>query len=423
MAVLETPMNRAAAALCCVALVFTAAAALSVQAQDAGSNGRPPMQQTITFDDLAPRGMVLQQCWDAIGMDRQERVYIGFTGRRRDGREDFAVFRYEPSTGDRRLLGTFMDVSEAAGNLQLGEQIPKGHTHLVEAQGRIYMASQGFHDLKGSIDALPTYRGAHLYAYDLATGRMEEVSRSLPGGVLTKHTGIIALAAVPGHPLLAGLAHPTSDIVLFDTAQGRVQRTLPGIAWHLSNPLSREIVATRHGKIFTYRGTEDPVQRAERHRIWAYDLETGANGPTPYSATGGFWNGQARSRDGETIYLSTVNGELYRLDTGSDAITPLGHFLPKAEYDAGERIDQLYGITLSIDEKKIYGLPRRHRSKEANLYAYDIASGTVALVGALTPAIYAGSDVRDSRGDIYMARFGDADHWEGKAGLSIIRAP
>jgi len=186
-------MNCAAAAFCAAALTVTAVAALSVRAENARAGQRLPIEQTITFDDLAPHGMVLEQCWDAIGMDRQGRVYIGFTGKRPDGREDFAVFRYEPSTGNRRLLGTFMDVSQAAGNLRPNEQIPKGHTHFVEAQGKIYMASQNFHDLKGPIDSLPAYRGAHLYAYDTATDRLEEVSRSLPGGVLAEHTGVIAL--------------------------------------------------------------------------------------------------------------------------------------------------------------------------------------------------------------------------------------
>jgi hypothetical protein len=198
---------------------------------------------------------------------------------------------------------------------------------------------------------------------------------------------------------------------------------VPGIPWALGNPLSREIVATRQGRIFTYRGTEDPAQRAESHPIWVYDLGTGINKPTRYSTTGGFWNGQARTRDGETIYLSTVNGELYRLDTGSGAVSSLGHFLPGAEVDAGERIDQLYGIVLSADEKKIYGVPRRHRSKDSNLYAYDIATGAVTKAGSLETAVYAGSDVRDARGNIYMGRFGDADHWDGKAGLAIIHAP
>jgi outer membrane protein assembly factor BamB len=407
---------KAAAALI-VALTIAVAGTAIVRAQ---TTERPVMQQTITFDDLAPRGMVLQQCWNALGMDRQGRIYIGFTGRRRDGREDFAVFRYDPASGERRFLGTFMDVSAAAGNLAAGEEIPKGHTRLLELQGKIYMGSQGFHDFKKEIDSLPSYRGAHLYAYDLAGGTMEDVSRSLPGGVLTRHAGIVALAAVPGRELLAGLVHPSSDIVLFDYVQNRVQKVVRGIPWRLGNPLSREIVATKRGRIFTYRGTEDPAERARSHSIWAYDLETDANRPTPYRATGGFWNGQAASRDGETIYLSTVNGELYKLDVATDAITHLGHFLPRSEYDSGERIGQLYGITLSADEKTIYGVPRRSRAKDSQLYAYDIATGRVSLVGRLERAIYTGSQVRDSRGNIYLARFGDGDSWQGKAGLTVI---
>jgi len=47
----------------------------------------------------------------------------------------------------------------------------------------------------------------------------------------------------------------------------------------------------------------------------------------------------------------------------------------------------------------------------------------VTRVDRLEAAVYAGSDVRDSRGTLYMGRFGDTDHWEGKAGLAIIHAP
>lgn len=380
-------------------------------------------QRSIAFDDLAPAGLRLEQCWDAIGMDSRERVYIGFTSKRADGREDFAVFRYDPATGERRFLGTFMDVSQAAGNLAPGEEIPKGHTHMVEIGGRMYMASQGFHDLKGPIDTLPRYRGSHLYAYDPARETLEEVSRALPGGVVTEHQGLIALAHAPGSDLLVGLAHPSSDIVLFDTARERVQRIVAGIPWRLGNPLSREIVATKAGRIYTYRGTEEPAQRGEAHHIWAYDLATKAMSETAYTATAGFWNGQTSTRDGATIWLSTVNGELYRLDVASGAFTHLGTFLPSDEVAAGEQVDQLYGITLSADERRIYGIPRRHRARGSNLYAYEIASGAVTPVGAVEPAVYAGSDVRDSRGDIYVARFGDGGaSWEGRARLAILRS-
>jgi hypothetical protein len=381
------------------------------------------MQKSIGFDDITPPGLVLEQCWNAMGMDHQGRIYVGFTSRRPDGREDFAVFRYDPATGDRRFLGTFMDASKAAGNLLPTEEIPKGHTRMLELDGKMYMGSQGFHDFKGSIDALPTYRGSHLYAYDIAGATLEDLSRSLPGGVVTAQQGIIALSPVPGYHLLAGLAHPSSDIVLFDYAQNRVEKIIPGIPWQLGNPLSREIVATKKGKIYTYRGTEEPEQRDEVHTVWRYDLKSGASGPTRYTMTGGFWNGQTGTRDGETIYLSTVDGELYRLDVASEVFTHLGHLLPEGEYASGERIDFLYGITLSGDETKIYAVPRRHGSPDSNLYAYTIATGTVDLVAKLEPAIYTGSHIRDSRGNIYFARFGDRESWQGKARIAVLHPP
>lgn len=383
--------------------------AFATAAQEAG------LQQTVTFDDLAPAGMVLEQCWNATGMDASGKVYIGFTSRRGDGREDFALFRYDPASGERRLLGTFMEASAAVGNLADGEEIPKGHTRLVERDGKIYMGSQGFHDFKDRLDGLDRYRGSHLYAYDIASGVLQDLSRGLPGGVVTRHTGIIALAAVPGEHLLAGLEHPTSNIVLFDPAGGRVRATVPGIPWKLGNPLSREIVATKYGAIYTYRGTEDPAERDQSHKVWVYDVRTGAQRPTANVVTGGFWNGQAATRNGETIYLSTVNGELNRLATASGAMTYLGPFLPAAEVAAGERIDQLYGITLSADERRIYAAPRRHRARDSMLYAHEVATGTVSTVGTLERAIYSGSQVRDAQGRLFMARFGNGDDEIGRA--------
>jgi hypothetical protein len=293
---------------------------------DPVSNPRMVIERTIAFDDLPPAGLTLKQCWNTMGMDSRQRVYIGFTSRRPDARQDFAVFRYDPSTGERRFLGTFMDASQAAGNLQPGEEIPKGHTRMPEIDGKMYMGSQGFHDLKAAIDTLPNYRGSHLYAYDPSREELEDVSCSLRGGVVTEHQGIIALSHAPGADLLVGLAHPSSDIVLFDYMHRRVQRIVPGIAWQLGNPLSRKVVVTKKDKIYTYRGTEDPAQRDEAHRIWRYDLKTNASTETAYTATGGFWNGQTSTRGGEVIYLATVNGELYKLDVGTEIFTHLGHF-------------------------------------------------------------------------------------------------
>ena len=72
--------------------------------------------QTVTFDDLKPAGVTLKQCWCGMGMDGRERIYIGWTSDLPDGREDFLVFSYDPDTGERKYLGSFIDASTAAGN-------------------------------------------------------------------------------------------------------------------------------------------------------------------------------------------------------------------------------------------------------------------------------------------------------------------
>jgi hypothetical protein len=40
--------------------------------------------EAILFDDLAPPGFTLKQSWNALGMESNERVYIGFTSIRPD---------------------------------------------------------------------------------------------------------------------------------------------------------------------------------------------------------------------------------------------------------------------------------------------------------------------------------------------------
>jgi len=65
-----------------------------------------------------------------------------------------------------------------------------------------------------------------------------------------------------GHPLaqqlaqehlLVGLAHPSSDIVLYDYQANKLVKIVPGIPWKLGNPLSREIIVAPSGNIYIYR--------------------------------------------------------------------------------------------------------------------------------------------------------------------------
>lgn len=384
----------------------------------------------VSFDDLAPAGMNMQQCWNGLGMDDQGRLYIGFTSVRSDRREDFAVFRYDPKTGERLFLGTYLDIVATSGNSQPGEGIPKGHTAMIFADGKMYMGSQSFHDLKWEIDALPTYRGSHLFAFDTMAGTWEDLSAPLPGGVITEHEGIISLNILRGEHLLVGLAHPSSDIVLYDYQANKLVKRVPGIPWKLGNPLSREIIVAPSGNIYTYRGTEAVDQRHETHTVWVYNIHSGEMKDTGFEMTNGFWIGQTRKHDGSKIYMNTTGGELYEFDVASETFKDLGYELPTIDKRI---IDYTYAITLSPDEKRIYyilsviqnpaGPEGDGSGGSGELYYYDLATGQIVFVQQLPPGIYTSQDLRDSE-NLYFSHFGGyADLWSGKPVLFIVHIP
>lgn len=376
----------------------------------------------IGFDDLAPDYVRMQQCWNGMGMDDQGRIYIGFTSQRTTGGEDFVVFRYDPGSGEKAFLGTFVDVARAARNLDPGESIPKGHTRLIFADGKVYMGSQGFHDFKWEIDELPKYRGAHIFAFDTLTNNWQDLAAGLPGGVIIENQGIVAMGIQREQHVLVGLAHPHSDIVLFDYQANRVLDVIPGIPWKLGNPLSREVILAPSGRIYTYRGTEDPSQRDERHPVWVYDPRTGEMTSTGYEMTQGFWIGQTEKRDGSKIYVSTTNGQLYEFDTASENFRDLGYLLPAEDVAAGRRISFMYGVTLSPDEETLYYIPAVLENPQGTgeMYAYDLESGEVRFVQKMPPGVYTSADIRDNQ-NIYMAHFGTAGNvWSDRVRLMII---
>jgi hypothetical protein len=384
----------------------------------------------VSFDNLAPRGMKMKECWNAMGIDDKGRIYIGFTSVRADGRDDFSVFRYDPKTGARLFLGSFLDIVASADNAQKGENIPKGHTRMVYANSRMYMGSQSFHDLKMEIDSLPTYRGSHLFAFNTIAGAFKDLSASLPGGVVTEHEGILSLNILPKEHLLVGLSHPSSDIILYDYQTEKLVKVAPGIPWELGNPLSREVIIAPSGNIYTYRGTEEVDQLNESHSVWVYNIHSGEMKDTGFQITKGFWIGQTQKRDGSKIYINTAGGELYEFDVASETFKDLGYELPKTD---NRIINYTYALTLSPDETKLYYVPSiiqktggaagSGKMEGGELYYYDIATGQVVFVQQLPVGIYTSADVRDSQ-NIYFAHFGsEANIWTGQPKLFILHVP
>ena len=399
----------------------------------------------VDFKNITPKYIHPEQCWNAMGMDPQGRVYIGCTGLRDGGAKDwgdFAVYRYDPVSGKKDFLGTFIDIAKAANNYQLSESIPKGHTRMVYADGKMYMTSQPFHDLKWSIDSLPNYRGSHLFAYDIASNTWQDLSASLPAGVVTVQEGIVSLNILRSDHLLIGLAHPSSNIVLYDYQQNKLVKIVPGIPWKLGNPLSREIIVAPSGNIYTYRGTESVSQRFENHSPWVYNIHTGEMKDTGFMMTNGFWIGQTQTRDGSKIYINTTGGELYEFDVASETFRDLGYELLPGD---GRVISYTYAVTLSPDEKRLYYIisvtnqaenqviDQEHDGSQGTgeLYYYDLVARKAVFVEKLPPGIYTSQDIRDGD-NIYFAHFGGTrdpvfgfvnNLWAGDTRLFILHVP
>ena len=399
----------------------------------------------VDFESVTPRDVFPLACWNAMGMDDQGRIYIGFNssrGSKKNKNDDFAIFRYDPATGRKDFLGTFTDILKAAGNYQEGETIPKGHTRMIYADGKMYMASQSFHDLKWDISSLPTYRGSHLFAYDIASDTWQDLSAAMPGGVVTEHEGIVSLNILRSEHLLVGLSHPSSDIVLYNYQTNQLVKIVPGIPWKLGNPLSREVIVAPSGNIYTYRGTEEPPLANQQHPVWVYNIHTDEMKDTGFMMTKGFWIGQTETRDGSKIYINTTGGELYEFDVATETFKDLGYELLSTDT---RKINYTYTVTLSSDEQRIYyaisvldtadtgdvseGSDNSQGTGE--LYYYDLAAGQVVFVEKLLPGIYTSQDLRDDE-NIYFAHFGGTrdpifgfvdDLWSGDVRLFILHVP
>jgi hypothetical protein len=288
------------------------------------------------------------------------------------------------------------------------------------------MGSQGFHDLKEGLETLPSYRGAHLFSYDLDKGVLRDETADLPDGVLIKNQGIVALAYSPEHKVLVGLSHPHGSLVIYDLRTKKVRRVVEGIPWQLNHVVSREIVVTRTGKVYTYRGSEDPKLRATKNEVWVYDLAKNTMKHTGQSLVGGFWNGQAQTRKRDAVYLTTVSGELYRLDVKKGRFVHLGHFATAADMNGpGKyRVVYLYGVSLDAAEKTLVGAPIIAPTvgtgpTPTRLTTYDIARKKFTKRSDLAREAFTGSNNRDKQGNIYMAAF----DWDKNCKLAIIKPP
>jgi hypothetical protein len=370
--------------------------------------------QEISFSDVIPQDLHFREgwCWNSIGVDDKGNVYMGIGGKTLDG-QDVVEVSNNITTGVRKFLTTLRTVSQQAGNLKTGEEIPKGHTRIVEMNGKMYLGSQGFHDIF-AID--PNVRGGHFYEMDVTSGTWRDLSVTDPGGVSIPNQGIIGVDVIPEKNMVVGFASPAGNIVVYDLAsQHSTVYTNPDAAQYLGRNVSRHIVySSKYNRIYTsFAGS--PMLRL--------DLNTGAYttlpassgefyfGPGPgYDYGNEFVTAMAKNHDGSQIYYLSWNGYLYHFNVDNETLTRVGPINTADEIALGVHVQSAFALAMSKDEKYLYTIPSGMSDGYTGLYRYDIAAGVWSKIADFTDrlggATFAGGET-DAAGRIYFARFGD----------------
>lgn len=353
--------------------------------------------RVIHFNDIKPKGARLTTCWDALGMDDQQRVYIAFSDQNDHGPDDTVLFRYNTRTDERELLGTLREISRREGNLAEGETIAKIHVPFEEFEGKLYVASHDYHSYKGPED-LAKRRGGHFYSYDLKTGAFTDLSKTEPTGVSVPHQGIAGLAILRETRQLVGFTFPHGDILVYDLDRGR-STYYPGVEEHRhGGKPSRHIFATHKGKVyFSYYDKRSSP-------LYAFDVRTGKIEETNNRYHFGLVYGALHTRDRSKVYMVDLFGNLYVFHVEEERLEDLGSLLTPEEIAAGVEVKHGYTLVLSRDEKKLYTFPSRLSGPLAlRVYEYDletrerrqVADFTEELNGATT-----GQGAKDLRGRV-----------------------
>jgi hypothetical protein len=363
----------------------------------------------ISFVDVEPNGFQEGWCWNAIGTDQAGHVYMAIGYGDIDRPNDVGVFRYSIASAEHKFLTTLKTVSQAENNLLPGENIIKGHTRIVEMDGKIYLGSQGFHDI---FEIDPTVRGGHLYQMDVATEQWQDLSVTDPGGVSIPNQGIIAVDIIPGENKLVGFTSAGGDIVIYDLATQK-STVYPSTREFLGRNVSRHIVYT-HGKVYAaFAGS--PMMRLDL-ATGKYEVLPKTQGEFEYGPGPGFDYGNefvtamAKTHDGNDIYYLSWNGILYHFNVTTETLTRVGPVNTAEELATGIDVKTAFALAISNDDKYLYTIPSSMSDKSTGLYRYDIAAGVWTKLADYTArlgnATFSGGET-GADGRIYFARFGD----------------
>jgi hypothetical protein len=128
------------------------------------------------------------------------------------------IFCFDPATEKIRFIG---DLTEACGEKDLKAVVQgKSHVNFIESSGKLYFATHiGYYSIIDGMEKMGTptagykpYPGGHLLAYDMASGRFEDL------GIAPQREGILSMNMDTKHGRVFGLTWPSGAFFRFDVA-------------------------------------------------------------------------------------------------------------------------------------------------------------------------------------------------------------
>lgn len=284
------------------------------------------------------------------------------------------MYSYDPATETIRHLGDLTAACGEQGDKTIAQG--KSHVNFVESDGRLYFATHiGYYSLIDGMEKIgipPTgwkpYPGGHFLAYDMATGRFQDLAKAPHG------EGILSMTMDTERGRLYGLTWPTGYFIRYDLAKndlknlGPVSRQGENGKGDAYRTLCRSLVVdpkdgsvyytTGDGEIFAYRYAEDaiePVKDATMKKDYFGLYDPRSPGHMAYNWRQTIWYAPGRAVYG----VHGNSGYLFRFDPQEPRVQVLERMTSMPSQRSG-MFDQFsygyLGFALGPDGHRLYYL-------------------------------------------------------------------
>jgi hypothetical protein len=350
-------------------VILLLAALLSGVAFEIRAASPPARLKATTYNSGFPQG---HDTYNAMGAASDGRIYYVLSSESID--IGAKMFSFDPRTKVIRCVG---DLTEACGEQGL-KAIPQGKSHVnfVESQGKLYFASHvGVYSIVDGMETMgippagyKPYPGGHLLAYDLKSGRFEDLAK------VPDAEGVLTMNMDSQHGRIFGLTWPSGLFFRYDLktdelknfgrscasgekGKGAEYRTVCRSI--CVDPASgRSWFSTSEGDIFVYNPETDTIAQVEGE-----DLRKdyfGLYDPTSPGHMGYNWRQTAwRKKDGRIYGVHGNSGYLFSFDPNAPRLEVLDRLTSQPSQRSG-MFDQFsygyLGFALGSDGRTLHYL-------------------------------------------------------------------